>query len=191
MRTRGFTRRNLFVRGAAALALAAPSAGQAACMAGTAAIDITPEKGPWLAGSARRPQPAQGTALPLKAKALALRYGTARPAVLVTTDLLGLTARLTDAVARAVRKRTRNPPARLLFSASHTHCGPVVDEQLAVAYDLSPEQWTDIRAYTARLEDTLAAVIGTAISRLRPARLGYARGEAAFASNRRVKFAPS
>jgi len=146
------------VRGAAALALAAPSAAQAACMAGTATIDITPEKGLWMAGFARRTQPAQGTALPLKAKALALRYGTARPAVLVTTDLLGLTARLTDAVAREVRKRTGIPRSQLLFSASHTHCGPVIDEQLAVAYDLSPEQWRRIRTYTAALEQRRAGL---------------------------------
>ena len=73
-----------------------------------------------------RTQAAQGTALPLKAKALALRYGNGRPAVLVTADLLGLTARLTDAVASEVRKRTGITRSQLLFSASRTHCGPVI-----------------------------------------------------------------
>ena len=72
--------------------------------------------------------------------------------------------------ARSARHRIRR--ADLLFNASHTHCGPVVDEQLSVAYDLSPEQWAAIRAYTTQLEDKLAAVIGSAVSRLRPARLG-------------------
>src|SRR5215211_6070604 len=109
MRTGAITRRELLVRGAAALAAAAPSATQPPCMAGTATTDITPEKGLWMAGFARRTQPAQGTALPLKAKALALRYGDARPAVLVTVDLLGLTARFTDAVAGKVRERTGIP----------------------------------------------------------------------------------
>ena len=190
MHTRGFTRRNLFVRGAAALALAPPSAAQSACMAGTATIDITPEKGLWMAGFARRTQPAQGTALPLKAKALALRYGNAHPAVLVTTDLLGLTARLTDAVAREVRKRTGIPRSQLLFSASHTHCGPVIDEQLAVAYDLSPEQWRRIRTYTGGLEKQLADLVTTAASTLRSATLAFARGDVGFARNRRVQFSP-
>ena len=133
-------------------------------MAGTATIDITPDKGLWMAGFARRTQAAQGTALPLKAKALALRYGNARPAVLVTTDLLGLTARLTDAVARKVRKRTGIPRSQLLFTASHTHCGPVIDEQLAVAYDLSPDQWRGIRTYTAALETQLVDLVITAAS---------------------------
>jgi hypothetical protein len=74
MHTRGFTRRNLFVRGAAALALAPPSAAQAACIAGTATIDITPEKGLWMAGFARRTQPAQGTAF--RSRPRLWRYAT-------------------------------------------------------------------------------------------------------------------
>jgi neutral ceramidase len=159
-------------------------------MAGTAAIDITPEKGLWMAGFARRRHAAQGTALPLKAKALALRYGNARPAVLVTTDLLGLTAGLTEAVAREVRKRTGIPRSQLLFSASHTHCGPVIDEQLAVAYDLSPEQWRGIRTYTAALEKQLVDVVTTAASTLRSATVAFGRGEVGFARNRRVQFSP-
>jgi neutral ceramidase len=159
-------------------------------MAGTATIDITPEKGLWMAGFARRTQPAQGTALPLKAKALALQYGDARPAVLVTTDLLGLTARLTDAVANEVRRRTGIPRSHLLFNASHTHCGPVVDEQLSVAYDLSPDQWRAIRSYTAALEKQLVDLVVTATSTVRRATLAFARGEASFARNRRVQFSP-
>jgi neutral ceramidase len=167
-------------------------------MAGVATIDITPEPldsardrpGLWMAGFARRTQPAQGTALPLKAKALALQYGDARPAVIVTTDLLGLTARLTEAAASEVRRRTGIPRSHLLFNASHTHCGPVVDEQLSVAYDLTPDQWRQIRNYTAELEKKLANLVVTAASTLRPATLAFARGEARFARNRRVQFSP-
>jgi hypothetical protein len=143
-----------------------------------------------MAGFARRTQPAQSTALPLKAKALALRYGDARPAVIVTTDLLGLTARLTEAAASEVRRRTGIPRSHLLFNASHTHCGPVVDEQLSVAYDLSPDQWREIRAYTGGLEKKLADLVVQAASTLRPATLAFTRGEARFARNRRVQFSP-
>ena len=143
-----------------------------------------------MAGFARRTQPAQGTALPLKAKALALQGSGGRPAVLVTADLLGLTARLTTAVSTEVRRWTGIPRAHLLFNASHTHCGPVVDEQLAVAYDLTDAQWRDIRAYTAGLEKELAALIVKAVSNLQPATLAFSRGEARFARNRRVQFSP-
>ena len=158
--------------------------------AGVAAIDITPTSSVWMAGFAARTQASQGTALPLRAKALALSNGKRPAAVLVTTDLLGLTARITDRVSAVIRRRHGTRRADLLFNASHTHCGPVVDEQLGVAYDLSPAQWSDIRAYTSSLEEKLAAVIDDALSRLRPAHLSYARDEAGFAANRRVKFTP-
>jgi neutral ceramidase len=185
-------KRREFLTAAAAVALT--SRGVAlpapAWQAGVATIDITPETSLWMAGFARRTQPSQGVALPLHAKALALKCGGQPTAVLVTVDLLGLAAPLTERVASVVQRRHRIRRADLLFNASHTHCGPVVDEQLSVAYDLSREQWAAIRAYVVQLEDKLAAVIGDAVSRLQPARLGYARDEAGFAANRRVKFTP-
>ena len=143
-----------------------------------------------MAGFARRTRPAQGVALPLHAKALALQHGGERPAVLVTVDLLGVTARITDGVFAQVQRVHRLERADVMFNASHTHCGPVVDEQLSVAYDLTPAQWDDIRAYTGRLESRLVVVIGQALGRLTPARIGYARGGASFAANRRVAFTP-
>jgi neutral/alkaline ceramidase-like enzyme len=158
--------------------------------AGVASADITPDRSLWMAGFALRKQASQGVALPLHAKALAFKSGSQPAAVLVTVDLLGVTRSITDRVSAEVQRRHRIPRANLLFNASHTHCGPVVDEQLSVAYDLSAEQWNAIRAYTVKLEDRLIALIGEAISRLRPARLGYGRGEAGFAANRRVKFTP-
>jgi neutral ceramidase len=110
--------------------------------------------------------------------------------VLVTADLLGVTARITDRVASAVRRLHGVERADILFNASHTHCGPVVDEQLSVAYDLTPAQWDDIRAYTARLGDTLITLVGQALANVKPARVGYGRGQASFAANRRVAFTP-
>src|SRR3954447_5600264 len=101
--------------------------------AGVATADITPTGSLWMAGFALRKQPSQGVALPLHAKALALRCGGEPPAVLVTTDLLGLTARITDRVSNVLKRRHRIPRANLMFNASHTHCGPVIDEQLSVA----------------------------------------------------------
>jgi neutral ceramidase len=186
--------RRQFLRAATAIGLTgrgvARSTRAAAWRAGVATVDITPESSLWMAGFARRTRPSQGVAMPLHAKALALQCGAQPAAVLVTVDLLGVTARISGRVASRVQRRHRIRRADLLFNASHTHCGPIVDEQLSVAYDLSPQQWSAIRAYTVQLEDKLAAVIGSAIAGLRPARLGYARGEAGFAANRRVRFTP-
>src|SRR6266542_2809474 len=157
--------RREFLTTVAAFGLTSPplALSPSAWQAGVATIDITPENLLWMAGFAARTQPSQGVALPLHAKALALKCGSAATAVLVTVDLLGLTARITDRVAAPVQRRHRIRREDLLFNASHTHCGPVVDEQLSVAYDLSAAQWDDIRAYTARLEEKLATVIGDAI----------------------------
>lgn len=170
-------------------ALQSPASGPA-WKAGAAAVDITPDRSLWMAGFAARKQPSQGVSLPLHAKALALQCGRQPPAVLVTVDLLGLTAGITDRVASEVRRRHGIPRKHLLFNASHTHCGPVVDEQLSVAYDLAPDQWASIRTYTARLEQQLAAVIAAAVGRLGPARLSHVVGQATFAANRRTRFTP-
>jgi hypothetical protein len=153
-------------------------------------VDITPQASIWMAGFAARKQTARGAALPLRAKALALEHEGRGPAVIVTVDLLGLTARITDAVAAAVQRRRGIARADLLFNASHTHCGPVVDEQLSVAYDLSPAQWNGIREYSARLEQMLVDVIQQALARREPAQVSLATGETTFAANRRVQFTP-
>ena len=176
--------------GMTAVPRAAGAAAAQVWAAGVATVDITPERPLWMAGFARRSLPSQGVALPLHAKALALRHGRGRPVVLVTADLLGVTARITDRVASAVRRLHGVERADILFNASHTHCGPVVDEQLSVAYDLTPAQWDDIRAYTARLGDTLVTLVGQALANVKPARVGYGRGQASFAANRRVAFTP-
>jgi neutral ceramidase len=184
--------RRRFLRIVAAVSPSARAAARVSSwLAGAASLDITPERSLWMAGFARRTQPSQGVALPLRAKALALQHRDGRPVVLVTVDLLGVTARLTDRVAAELQRLHGVRRAEILFNASHTHCGPVVDEQLSVAYDLAPAQWDDVRAYTAQLESKLVAVAGEALTRLRPARIGYARGEASFAANRRVTFTPA
>jgi hypothetical protein len=176
--------------GIAPLVTGRPLHAQAGWNAGVATADITPERSLWMAGFAARKEASQGTALPLHAKALALQAGSGAPAVLVTVDLLGVTADICDAVARTLTDRHRLARANLLVNASHTHCGPVIDEQLAVAYDITDAGWDRIREYTHELPGKLAAVAGEALSRLQPARLSYGVGEAGFAANRRTPFTP-
>ena len=145
---RTMDRRRFLTTLTSALAFATPAdAGQSQWKAGVAKADITPERSLWMAGFALRKEASRGAALPLHAKALALQADQGRPAVLVTTDLLGLTARITGRVSDEARRRYRIERADILFNASHTHCGQVIDDQLSVAYDLSPAQWSDIRDY--------------------------------------------
>src|SRR5690349_18249667 len=112
--------RRQFLGSLAALALKSRPAEKAAWQAGVASVDITPEHSMWMAGFAARTQPSQGVALPLHAKALALRSANHSTAVLVSADLLGFTARISSNVAAAVQRRYGISRADLLFNASHT-----------------------------------------------------------------------
>jgi neutral ceramidase len=142
-----------------------------------------------MAGFAARTAAATGTALPLRAKALALEHG-GRRFVLVTVDLLGVTAGMRQRIgARLSRTQDLGAEAWLL-AASHTHCGPVVDDQLSVAYDLDAAHRQAIVAYTARLEETIAELGGDALKHLEPVVLAHAEGHATFGANRRAQFLP-
>ena len=183
--------RREFMAGTAGALLTLPRRARAAgWRAGVAAADITPGPGLWMAGYAARTEAAQGTALPLSAKALALDDGSGGRVVLVTMDLLGVTGVMAGRIAALVEQRTGLPRAALLLNASHTHSGPVVDDQLQVAYDLDTGQRERIRAYTARLEQRIARLVEGAMAGLAPARLAFGRAEASFAANRRVQFTP-
>ncbi len=111
--------------------------------------------------------------------------------MLVTVDLLGVTAAMRQRIG-ATLSRTHPPgePSAWMLAASHTHCGPVVDDQLSVAYDLDAAQRGAIAAYTASLESTIARLVGDALERLEPASLAYGEGRATFGANRRVQFLP-
>jgi neutral/alkaline ceramidase-like enzyme len=176
-----------------AAGLALPSrvlAGRTAWRAGVAAVDITPRRSLWMAGFAARTSASQGVALPLHAKALVLEDAQGQSVVLVTLDLLGITSGVAARIAEEARRKYHLERAQLLLNSSHTHCGPVIDEMLPVAYDLTAAQWRDIRDYTRWLEKEVVSVIGAARRRLQPVTLRAAEGEAAFAANRRVQFTP-
>ena len=80
----------------------------------------------------------------------------------------------------------------MLLNSSHTHCGPVIDDMLAVAYDLTPQQWGDIDEYTAELTVKIIGAIGGALKQMRPVTLtfGHAR-PTDFAANRRLVLNPN
>jgi neutral ceramidase len=142
-----------------------------------------------MAGFAARATAATGTAMPLHAKVLALEHHQRRLA-LVTVDLLGVTAAMRKRIG-ATMSRTHHLEAEAwMLAASHTHCGPVVDDQLSVAYDLDAAQRSAIAAYTASLESTIAGLVGTAFERLEPVDLAYGEGRATFGANRRAQFLP-
>ena len=153
--------------------------------AGVAVKVITPAEPVWMAGYAARTKPADGKIHDLYAKALCLEDAAGTRLVLVTTDLIGIPRSLDEAVAGAVEKEYGIPRARLILSASHTHSGPVIRENLVDMYPLSKDDAAKVDAYTKKLQTDLVAVVGAALKAVQPVTLKYGSGKATFAVNRR------
>jgi len=153
--------------------------------AGTAKAVITPQTDIWMSGYASRNHPSEGKFQDLYAKALALEDANGTRAVLVTVDLIGLPNALSERVAQRAEKETGLSRSALLLSASHTHSGPVIRDNLETMYNLSPEQWKRVTENTQFLEDQLVGIVKQAIGSLQPACVYRGNGKAGFAMNRR------
>ena len=156
--------------------------------AGVATVAITPMQPMWMAGYASRTKPSDGVLSELHAKALVIEDNTGTRVVIVTTDLIGIPRPLRAQVARAVADQYKVNPAGLLLNCSHTHCSPVVrdDLEMSVMYPLDPEQRQRVESYFVELRDKLIGVIGLAIEDLQPALLSYSHARCSIAMNRRL-----
>jgi neutral ceramidase len=155
--------------------------------AGSARIDITPGQSIWMSGYAARTKPSEGIGQKLWAKALAMEDAGRGKVVIVTTDLIGLPASVSDVVASRVAKEHNLDRSRLMLNSSHTHSGPVVRPNLMTMYFLDEPQKKAVADYTLRLTDQLVSVIGAAIGDMAPASISIAHGTAGFAINRRQR----
>src|SRR5436309_43100 len=151
----------------------AVAADEPAYKAGVATKVITPTEFIWMAGYGNRTKPAEGKVHDLHAKALCLEDSAGKRLVLVTTDLIGIPRTLGDEVAAEVEKKHGIKRDELILSSSHTHCGPVIRENLIDMYPLTKDDATKVEAYTKKLKDDLVAVIGAAVKETKPAALKY------------------
>jgi hypothetical protein len=149
------------------LLLTVPAAAQV-FRAGAARIDITPPLDPPLpmAGYPGREDGAKSVHDNLYARAIALDDG-AQKAAIVTADLIGFSH------AFCARLAARIPGTRLLIAGTHTHGGPTLKEGVA---------------YTARVEEAMAAAVAQAFANLQPARVGWGAGRVNLNMNRRALF---
>jgi neutral ceramidase len=157
------------------LAWAAPSPA-ADLEAGAAAAGITPPVGyPMWGYASRKDKPCEGVLDPLHARALVLKAGDAKVAI-VSLDLgraptRGSMARIRDALKP-------DAYAELFLVASHTHHGPVIET----------ETWpTGGKPYVRELEEKIVGVIRAADKARVPARVAVAAGETALNRNRQSK----
>jgi neutral ceramidase len=156
--------------------------------AGVATVLITPSQPMWMAGYASRNKPSDGVLSELHAKALMVEDSAGTRAVIVTTDLIGIPRPLRQQVAKAIETRHKLNPAGLVLNCSHTHCSPVVrdDLEMSVMYPLDPEQRQRVEAYFVELRNKLIGVIDLAIEDLKPAKLSYSHARCSVAMNRRL-----
>jgi hypothetical protein len=153
--------------------------------AGVASRVITPEESMWMAGYAARKAPAEGKETELYVKALAIESPDGARAVLVTSDLIGIPRSLAERVRADVAKKPGLKREQLMLTCSHTHCGPVIADNLEDMYPMPEAEAKKVAPYTRRLRRLFAEVITEAVGKLAPARLAAGKGTARFAVNRR------
>ncbi len=146
---------------------------------------ITPEQDMWMSGYASRSEPSQGKIHDLWAKALVIEYEAGTRAVIVTTDLIGLPANIAHVVAAHLEEKYGIPRERVMLTASHTHSGPVLRDNLFDMYGLAEDQWQLVEAYTAKLPELIGTAVEQGVNDLEPGALQWGVGEAGFAKNRR------
>jgi len=154
---------------------------------GVSQIDITPEEPIRLAGYGNRVAPSERIGQRLWAKALAFGGDPHPPAVLITTDLIGVPRHMTEEVARRLQK-VGIKRAQLAISATHTHTGPSLVGVLPYIFGvpIPHEQQAVIERYSTQLVDKLAKVALAAVADRRLSRVEWTTGHAEFAANRRV-----
>jgi hypothetical protein len=156
--------------------LFAGSASAADFEAGAATTDITPPTGyPMWGYSARKDKPSEGVRDRLHARALLLKSGESKFAI-VSLDLGRAPTR--DSTNRIREKLRSDGVAEVFLVASHTHHGPVLE------LDTWPKEG---KPYVRELEDKIVDVIRTADATRKPARYGVASAETRLNRNRHSK----
>jgi hypothetical protein len=179
------TRIRMLIGLALGLLFVQQSASAAGWKAGTAKVAITPKKSTWMAGYGARDHPSEGAVHDLWAKALVLEDPSGRKAALVTLDVCGIDRATSLRIRDALRSKHALTYDRVILSCSHTHCGPVVGQNLITMYKLDNEQRDRVAEYTKLFEESVVHTVDQAITRLEPVELAWETGRADFAVNRR------
>jgi hypothetical protein len=157
---------------------------------GLARVKITPEKPVPLSGYASRNKLSEGLATELYVKTMVLEDRDGHRGVIVTTDLLGLPAAVSEPVCERIEKATGLTRGQILLTSSHTHSGPTIGLTTPPKdAPLAGEAGRTIE-YTGALQDKIVEAVEKAAAKLAPARLSRGGGVADFVMNRR-EFTPT
>ena len=151
--------------------------GEGALRAGTAMIDITPDKPVNMAGYGSRTALSAAIHDPLSARVVAFENNGER-LVLVSSDLLGYYAGTAEHFRKVILSEFELKPGELFLSAIHTHDGPTLtmDEEKGHANNIE---------YTKNLQAKLIEVIRKALKNIGPVHIGANVGYSPVGSNRR------
>ena len=72
-------------------------------------------------------------------------------------------------------KKTGLKREQIMLTCSHTHCGPVVRDNLIDMYAMTPDEPEKIRAYTDKLRGWMVETIVAAVKDLKPAKRQHRR----------------
>lgn len=157
--------------------------------AGTATVDITPPADAkiWLSGYAGRKEPANGVEQPIHAKALVITQPGGEAIAFVTLDVIGVRRPVTRRISDRIETRYGIPRKGLVLFSSHTHCGPMLNDNLDKweIYGIDGNTIQPNIDFTTELENKIVEAVGKAMASRRPVKLDYAEGKADFAVNRR------
>ena len=146
-----------------------PAGLRAEFQAGTALVNVTPERLPVLVNGGMVSRTVDKVKSRLHARAFAFSDGRERLAIVVVDSCM-LPRPLLDEAKALASARTGIPRDRILISATHTHTAPAAMGCLGT--DADP-------AYVPFVRERLAAAVAAAHAALVPARLGFARADAA------------
>lgn len=158
---------------------------KATWQAGVDRVAITPAQPMWMSGYGARNKPSEGKVHDLSAKALVLQDAEGRRCVLVTMDLLGMHRQLADAICADIGKRCGVPRDAVMLSFSHTHCGPVVGNNLRAMYTFDEPQEKRVEDYAKDLHAKVVDLALKAQAAMMPVAASFGNGFTTFATNRR------
>jgi neutral ceramidase len=145
--------------------------------AGTAKIDITPDKPVKMAGYSARTALSEDVHDPLSARVVAFENNGKR-LVLLSSDLIGYYGGTAEHMRKVISSKFNLEPGELFLSAIHTHDAPALTMDKEKGHPNNLE-------YTRTLETRLIEVIGRALKNTRPVRVGTGVGYCPIGANRR------
>ncbi len=152
---------------------------------GLAQVKVTPEQPVMMAGYRSRNRPFDKVTADLYAKALALEDREGRLAVLVTTDLIGLSAAIAEPVCARLAEKAGLKREQILLTSSHVHTGPALSLSAEAGEGQPSGDALRTMEYTHKLQDRLVEVVIDSLKKREPAKLSWGAGVANFVLSRR------